>query len=270
MEKFARIQSPSSINTYKQCPRKYFYQYIQELKTKPSIHLIRGKIVHSVLEDFFLVKIENISKSNYDFELKVILYELLNKHWQKASDSLNGLGLDNNDVVFYLEETKQMIQFWLLDFLKKLKKEMKTKSLEEAYAYLKPQTEVYFKSEEHGVQGYMDAIIDNTDGIQIVDYKTSKRDHISNEYRLQLAIYAMLYKEKFGELPGKVGIHFLRTVEKFLDVDKDLVYHAEEECKKIHQNTKSKDIKDYPRFTSPLCKWRTGECDFYESCKKKP
>ena len=48
--KTARVQSPSSIITYRQCPRKYYYHYIENLPTKPSIHTIRGKIVHSVLQ----------------------------------------------------------------------------------------------------------------------------------------------------------------------------------------------------------------------------
>ena len=58
------MQSPSSINTYKQCPRKHFYQYILNLPTKPSIYLIRGSIVHEVLEKFFDIKRQN---SNTDF-----------------------------------------------------------------------------------------------------------------------------------------------------------------------------------------------------------
>lgn len=265
---FARIQSPSSINTFFQCPRKYFYQYIEKLDTFPSIHLVRGRIAHSVLEDFFKLNIEAVSTENYDFEFKIILHELLSKHWTKSQAEIAGLGMSNYEVDFYLNETKQMIQFWVLDFLKKLKIEMDSKNLIDAFRFLTPKTEMYLCSEEHGVRGYIDAIF-TCNEVKIIDYKTSKRDHITDAYRLQLAIYAMLYDEKYGKLPDKVGIHFLKFCEKVMDVDKDMVDYAKREVAFIHENTQSKELCDYPKKESPLCRWRTGQCDFYDKCRKK-
>ena len=55
-----RVQSPSSINTYFQCPRKYYYIYNMKLKTSPSIHLVRGLVAHKVLENFFTIQPEAI------------------------------------------------------------------------------------------------------------------------------------------------------------------------------------------------------------------
>jgi len=263
--KISRVQSPSSINTYKQCPRKYYYQYIEELTTKPSIHLIRGKIAHSVLEDFFKVNIENISEESYDFEFKIILHELLSKHWQDSKEALSSLDLRASEVNFYLEETKQMLQYWLIDFIKKLSELRPELNFKNAFKKLTPNTEVYLCSKENGVQGYIDAIYDDDD-VKIIDYKTSKRNHMSPAYKLQLAIYAMLYNEEYSRLPDQVGIHFLKFDEKCLDVDQDLVEFAKSECRLIHKNTLSNDIKDYPRQTSPLCKWSSGQCDFYKIC----
>jgi len=130
---FSRIQSPSSINTYKQCPRKYFYHYIMELETRPSIYLIRGKIAHSVLEDFFKLNIENISLVNFDFEFKIILHELLSKHWKEGKENLAVLDMRDSEIKFYLEETKQMLQYWLIDFLKVLADEMTSSDLQTAF-----------------------------------------------------------------------------------------------------------------------------------------
>jgi CRISPR/Cas system-associated exonuclease Cas4 (RecB family) len=47
-----KYQSPTSINTYLRCPRKYYLRYIKGLKSKPSIHLIRGKAVHETIAQF--------------------------------------------------------------------------------------------------------------------------------------------------------------------------------------------------------------------------
>ena len=47
-----RILSPTAINTYLSCPRKFYLRYIKKLRTRPSIHLIRGQIVHQTLHQF--------------------------------------------------------------------------------------------------------------------------------------------------------------------------------------------------------------------------
>ena len=40
------------------------------------------------------------------------------------------------------------------------------------------------------------------------------------------------------------------------------------EIEQIHMHTEmTEDIIDYERNVTPLCKWRTGQCDFYEVCK---
>jgi len=263
--KYSRIQSPSSINTYRQCPRKYYYQYIAELETRPSIHLIRGKIAHSVLEDFFKVDIASIG--DYRFDLKVILHDLLSRHWNESEQDLGCLGLTEREVRFYLDETKQMLQFWLIDFLQLLEQMAEKSGISAAFDELRPRTEEHYISEKLGVQGYIDAIFEVGSKIKIIDYKTSARKQLTEGYKLQLAIYAMLYFEKHGRLPDKVGIHFLRFDEITLDVDQELVDMAKKEVKEIHEKTLSREKNDYPRKTSPLCKWRTGQCDFYDCCQ---
>ena len=264
--RFARIQSPSSINTYRQCPRRYYYQYILRLPTRPSIHLVRGRITHSVLEDFFKVDAKALSETNYDFELKIVLHELLSRHWTSSKEELASLGLAEHEVSRYLNETKDMLQFWLIDFLAKLRSFPGT--VAEAFSALRPATEQHFCSQAYGVQGFVDAIYRTNDEVRIVDYKTSSHDEINDSYRLQLAIYALLYHEKHGEPPHKVGIHFLKFSEKYLDVDEQLVELARRECQEIHRNTQTRNIDDYPKKESGLCKWSSGQCDFYDECSK--
>jgi ATP-dependent exoDNAse (exonuclease V) beta subunit len=266
--KITRVQSPSSINTYKQCPRKYYYCYVEKLPTKPSIHLVRGKIAHSVLEDFFKFDINKVPKDSYEIIFKVILNDLLNKYWNDSSEELDKLDMSELDLKFYFDETKQMIDFWFLEFNRNLVENMKQIDFKEAFKLITPKAEEYYKSEKYGIQGYIDAIFDSNGIIKIIDYKTSKRAYMSDAYRLQLAIYAMLYHEKHGKIPDIVGIHFLRFSENNLNADMDMVEFAKKECKLIHKNTQSKDINDYCKKTSPLCKWRTGQCDFHSKCFK--
>ena len=116
------------------------------------------------------------------------------------------------------------------------------------------------------VRGFIDAIHELDGNVLLMDYKTSKNGHISDEYRLQLAIYALLYEENHGRKPDYVGIDFLKSMEQLLKVDEDLVKHAKFEVEQIHASTTSDDVVEYPQRPSPLCKWRTGQCDFYDVC----
>ena len=59
-----RVESPSSINTFKHCHRKYYYQYIEKLPTLPNIHQIRGNIAHSTLENFYDIDISQWTNEN--------------------------------------------------------------------------------------------------------------------------------------------------------------------------------------------------------------
>lgn len=265
-----RIQSPSSILTYKLCPRKYYYQYIEELPTKPSIHLIRGKVAHSVLENFFKTSTESINDSNYEVMLKNILQNLLVKHWKGSKGGFDKLNMTEEQLQFYFDETMMMVLNWANNFFQRIRNRIAEKgmSFKEAFRELTPLTEKQFISEEHKVQGFIDAIEEIDGKVKIVDYKTSKRSEMKKEYKLQLAIYALLYFETHKKMPHRVAINFLRDVEKYLDVTKEMIEQAKHEIKQMHLNTVTDDKKDYPKKPGPLCNWSTGQCDFFDKCFK--
>jgi len=262
------ILSPSSINTFKQCPRKYFYNYIMKLDRKPSIHLIRGNVAHTVLERFFELNPDGLS-DKWDYEMQTLLFDMFRQEWDKAKEELDTLDMSVHDKLFYFTETKKMFENWFSGFKEKLEAHLPKKSLKEAFAYLTPKTELHYKDTTYKVQGYIDAIHEWGDGVHILDYKTSKKDTITPEYRLQLGIYALLYQQKHGVKPKSVGINFLKFGEKYLEVDDLLINDAAREIKDTHKKTRSTDIADYPKHITPLCKWSTGQCDFYETCFKK-
>ena len=262
-----RIQSPSSINIYKHCPRKYYYIYIKKLKTLPSIHLVRGSIAHEALEDFFKLDPKKLPESGYEELLHGLLIDFLKKKWYEHKEELDSLALTEAQQLFYYEETEQMLVYWVRRFVTKLHEEPLT--FAEAFHKWVPLTEQEYISHEHQVKGYIDAIHEFEKEVILMDYKTSKKDEITPEYRLQLAIYALLYVEKQGKLPSKAGINFLRHGERMINVDEDLLRLARQEIELIHANTESDNINDYPKRPGPLCKWSTGQCDFFELCYGK-
>ena len=263
---FARIQSPSSINTYKQCPRKYYYSYIEKLPSRPSIHLIRGKIVHSVLEHFFKIDIKKLPQENFMFVLKIFINDMLQQFWSNGEKEFEQLPLSKQQLDFYHIETKDMVNNWYANFLRKLAIEMKEYSIPASFQRLTPKAEVEYKSQEYGVRGFIDAVHEKDGEIILMDYKTSKAPKMSNEYRLQLGLYALMYGETHDRLPDKVGIDFLKFGEQILSVDEELINNAKFEAELIHINTTTTAKETYPMKPGPLCKFSTGQCDYYTKC----
>ncbi|HLC63163.1 MAG TPA: PD-(D/E)XK nuclease family protein [Candidatus Nanoarchaeia archaeon] len=264
-----RIESPSSINTYKQCPRKYYYSYIEKIPGKENIYTVRGGIVHKALEHFFNINVDMLNEENYDIILRVVIMNLFNSGWRENIGKINELLNHNPRIIeHYYYESMKMINNWFDIFIARLKNEMINKDVQDGFIALKPRTEQKLVSESFSVQGYIDAVYDDSSGVKLIDYKTSRKGGISEEYKLQLAIYSLLYKENRDKAPGKVGIFFLGDGrEQWIDVDDSLIKKAEDECNEMKEKTKSKDKKDYIRKPSGLCKYSHGQCDYYDICK---
>ena len=267
-----RLESPSSINTFKQCKRKYYYQYIEKLPTVPSIHLVRGNIAHSALEHFFDIDLSEITNDNFQLKFREAIQKLCLHFWNHYKPKLDKLELGKDKEMFYFEETMLMLMNWTNHYIKDINKLVKKKnySIQEAFQELTPIREQEFRSKEHHVRGFIDAIQHVDEEVHIIDYKTNAKFDFKESIKLQLAIYSLMYHELHGKMPEKVGIFFLRNKLKMMNVDKELLELARREITMIHAHTSSTEkIEDYTQTITPLCKWRTGQCDFYNTCKPK-
>jgi CRISPR/Cas system-associated exonuclease Cas4 (RecB family) len=258
-----RVQSPSSIKTYKQCPRKYYYNYIEKRPQIPNIHQVRGNIAHSVLENFFDINTTQIDLGDYRQKLKLVVQEGLVKEWHNYKGKLEEVGLEKQQELQYFEETLFMLFNWLEQFFDKVDEE--EGSFTQRFRKLTPERELEYRSEKLMVRGFIDAIENRNGTIRVMDYKTNKSFKI-RDHTLQLAIYSLLYLEKHGEMPHQVGIYFLKDKEQVMNVDKKLVDLARKEVSAIHLLTKTDHVDDYPRRVTPLCKWSTGQCEHYDVC----
>lgn len=264
-----RVESPSSINTFLQCKRKYYYKYIEKHLEPSTIHTLRGKIVHTVLEKFYSVPILSLTNVTYPQQLRVALQDLFLKEWGAQREELLQLHLSQETIVTIFDETLLMLFNWYEHFLLELKaKVQETGDIQPAFAALIPQREIELTSASYSVRGFVDAIYSVNDAVHILDYKTNAQTEIKDSIILQLAIYSLLYEEKYGKRPDKVGAFFLRDTVKMLDVDERLITLAKQEIEKIHTHTSTAEhIDAYPRTITPLCKWRDGQCSFYDFCK---
>jgi len=133
--------------------------------------------------------------------------------------------------------------------------------------YQKKEDKIPFVTTLH-VGGYVDSIQKNFDNdIILVDYKTSNKykNSISEEYILQLSIYAYLFEKQTGKLPAYVAINYLRFNESFyIMVTPDMVKLATTKIKEMRSFivTAGIDIDNYPTKPSKLCDW----CSFKDKC----
>jgi len=235
-----RMQSATSINMYQRCPRKYYLRYTLRAKQKSSIHLIRGSVVHEAIAGFHMLK---VARGCYPDKIKAALRHLFNDAWLRHDNELQQLGLGNATLKKYYQESWEMLLGWLKRYQRQGRRNSK-----------KTSAEVKLFSKTYYVMGIIDAI-ENHNGItMITDYKTSKKDDITPDIKVQMAIYALLYREKFGAPPDIVAIDFLKTNrERRFRVTRRFIEYALELITDIHKKTVSTDEKDYPCTCGGWC-----------------
>ena len=260
-----RVESASSINTFFQCNRKYYYQYIEKLPTKPSIHMVRGNIAHSTLEHFYALDVSSFN--NYEKDFKVAIQKLFLEQWGVYKEELFALQMPQKELAGYFEETLMMLMNWCNHFLKEFKEKF-SGSIEETFYKIKPITEAEYNSDILSVRGFIDAIRSEGEEVHIIDYKTNANSDIKDSIKLQLGIYSLLYLDKHGRTPDRVGVFFLKDKLYLLPVDQQMLQKARDAIFIVHaQTTRTENKEEYKKTITPLCKWRTGQCDFLEVCK---
>lgn len=235
--------SASRVKTYQQCPRKYYYNYIEKLPRKEWPHFDLGTLVHGALEHFH----EGFKKDGAeDLNLKRIMktsFKAQRDEMEKEKPLSNKVLLEARDL--------------LLEYLSK----METDGIGSEIISLEQDFKIEL-AENVSVQGFVDRLDLDEDGVyHIKDYKTNKSlrymepfqlrvygIHLLNEYPDVDFFRASYIMMRFG------GEHVSYDLNK-ADVEKcktELVRYAEritEEGKWIPKHSR-------------LCDW----CDFKDTC----
>lgn len=177
--------SYSRIDTYDMCPSKYFFSYIKKEPRRFGEAAVLGNIVHAVLEDVV---------SN---EKPLQLNEMLDKYEEKKT-SYDPTNLISKELINVggeiLEEFYDLNQDKLFDVYDK-------------------EMSFNFIIGNYSIIGYIDRVDVVGDNVQIVDYKTGKREVAAKDVsnNLQLGIYALAASIAF---PGKTitaALQYLRS-----------------------------------------------------------
>ena len=236
-----RTLSPTAINMYLSCPRKFYLRYIKRLKTRPSIYLTRGLIVHQTLHQFNKNHPETLSNTTLE-QVHQELLTIFNVKWENAENSLNSLGLSEKQINdFHHESELMLLNFGQWVFFNG----SSTADLAEAR----------MRSNRLGVMGIIDAIHIMKDKVVLVDYKTSRSADITDDITRQAAIYALLYQENFNKIPEEVWIHFLKFPNnpQTIHIDENILTYGKILIESIHDKTTSIYENNYPCTCGGYC-----------------
>lgn len=230
--------SYSKLNTFKQCPQKYKFQYIDRIKVDvpTTVELFLGNLVHEALLHLY----KSYRKKPIDKE-SLLLYFLQKWHEEFTTDIL----IVKNDAEYYKDIGVSILeQFWLTH---------------------DPATEVIVDLEtnnalEIGPHKYavrIDKLTKKNDTYYVVDYKTNGR--FAQPDALQLAMYGIWVKKQFNA--KKVAL-----VWDFVRVGKQHVVELSDEQQiiagVIQQIETIESEKQFLPQKSRLCDW----CVYKQIC----
>jgi RecB family exonuclease len=242
MEKTAELikLSASSVKSYDQCPRKYFYNYIQKAPKKQWAHFDLGNLCHKALELFHL------EYMNFGLKKSKTLGKMMGKAFKEARKEFPNM----NDEM--LVDAKSMLMEYL-DAVKASGMPL-VKGVETSFSFNITDTVL--------IRGFLDRVDVTKDGIiKIIDYKTTKNEKYLDDF--QLLVYGLwLQKEYPGVDKFKGAYVLLRHGSKLKEYDFNM--HDVEKVKKklIEYADNIRNEDSWTPIPTRLCNW----CDFKDIC----
>lgn len=188
--------SYSQIDTFEQCPKKWTFQYIDKIDfDDKNIHLDYGSAVHKGLENAFL-ELKTDKKLNEEDLLQTVSKLSSDYEWGDKDKELFHYAMNDMNRLIAYEGFYERV------------KDKDIVGVEDEFN-LKIPTMLFGESTDITIKGYIDLIYRDDDGkLVVVDHKTSNKKFDKNKRRsnLQIPIYFMAIKDKYGEYP-KSGIY---------------------------------------------------------------
>ena len=227
--------SASAIETYEQCPLKYRFGRIDGIpQTASKPQLVFGNIIHVVLQRFHEPGKE-LTKDR--------IVKLLEEEWKKGE-----FDYTVREEKFF-DQGQEMLSRYA---------ELMNDNPPNVIAR---EERFSFDLDDITINGAIDRIDKDENGVHIVDYKTSKSSTPAKS-NLQLAVYSMYLKqsdsEKFGGIPTSASLHFLRDEEKPNRSHSFTVDDLEKTEEKINKVASSVRRKEFEAKTGKHCDW----CDY--------
>ncbi len=230
------------MDDYLTCPLKYKYVHVLRVPLLPNHQIIYGKALHDAVGAMNIAKLNRQKFSEKD------LMEVLLKSWS----SEGFISRDHEEQ--RLKNAKKALKLF---YRNQKKSKRKIKYVEEKFSV--PKGNVV-------IRGRWDRVDEEGGRIIILDYKSSevkKQEEADRRARdnLQLSIYALVWKERFGELPYRVELNFLENglVGSAKKDEKDIA-KTWEKIKKVADGIRQSNFVSKPGYKA--CSY----CPYHEIC----
>lgn len=235
--------SASSMKTFDQCPKKYFYNYIAREPRKQWDHFDLGNLCHKALEIFHEIYMEEGPRGGSLSKLMAHSFAEARKDFPDAKIEI-------------IADAKALVQ----DYLKLVSTD--------GMPHVKG-VETKFNlniTDDILVRGFLDRvdILPKSGIFHIVDYKTTKNKRYLEPF--QLLIYGLWLQSEYPDLEefkasyvllrhGSSSKSYTFNCEDIVKIKKKILGFAED----IRASEKS---EEWATITGPLCNW----CDFKKIC----
>jgi len=180
------------IDDYLTCPLKYKYVNILRVPIMEHHTVIYGRAMHDAVSKYFQFKLSG---------KKMALADLLNA-FKESFDPQGFLGIRHQEERFRVGE-EALIKFFKEEELR----DSQPQFIEKEFSFI---------FDDNKITGRFDRVDREKDGAVIMDFKTSgiktKKDADKRaKESMQLTLYALAYKNIFGELPKRAELYFLES-----------------------------------------------------------
>lgn len=240
------IYSVSQLKTYESCPQKYLYQYIYKIPGSSKHYFDFGTSVHSVLEDILPEFSSMPKEALYAKAISMLHQKWISKGYESAQQEREYFEKGVDAIKHFIEKQKEFEN-----------EDRQTLSLEEKFLI-----DISGKK----LLGFIDRIDKVNGEIEILDYKTSNSMESTQQLKknMQLYVYALAAKERFGRFPKKVGLWYL-IHDKIAQIDFN-ERSLDEVKSQIVELVKGIENKQFnPKTSFFACKF----CDFNNICPQK-
>lgn len=242
--------SPSRLDTWLQCPRKFRFQYLDKPKRPSKVwaHQMVGISVHNALKEWWSLPVEKRTAASGS--------ALLRANWRVEGFR----DLDQAD------QTLDEVQVWFDRYIGTLDPTVEPARLEQTLGFV---------TSRLNVQGRIDRIDDRSGEYVVVDYKTGRSPLTDEDARasMALAIYVKAVRTGLKKACSLVELHHLPTgailsfrhseesLQRQLDRMEQIGIESGQAMSAVEKEPERSD-EIFPTQPSPLCGW----CDYWQFC----
>ena len=251
----------SQLRAYESCPWQYFYTFVAKVPTKGNAYFSFGKTMHSTLQKFYQLIINNSELGQGDLfskdkkikaptqkDLLAFYEESWIDDWYESEDQKQK----------YYQDGIRILKDYFKKYIEDPERSRRAKNFPTPLFLEKGFT---IKVKDYSLRGVFDRVDADKKGWEIIDYKTGKaKEKLTFDDKKQLLIYQIASEEVFKQPVKDLTFFYLtnNSPVSFVGTEKEIT-----KTKDWIKNTIDDIVKhDFTATPGHVC----GTCDFKSIC----